>query len=146
MSKDRDEKVDGPRVAAQILNSMPEERKRALLQRIRSASPQVIGAIEANIISYEDIRELLDQGVQRLIKEADHRDLVLSMKKASQEVTEVLLRNMSQGKRKLVLEDLAAAVRVPVQDVDAAQKRIVQLMDRLRTQGIIHRQDGERYV
>jgi len=125
---------------------MPAERKQRLLAQIRSAAPKVSRLIEANIINYEDIKELLDQGVQRLIKEVAHGDLVLSLKKASTEVKEALLRNMSQRKREIVLADLEALPATPVAEVDAAQRRIAQTMDRLRTEGAIHRRDDDEYV
>ena len=142
-----DEKVDGPRVAARLLNSMPAEHKQHLLARIRNAAPKVSQLIEANIISYEDIAELPDQSVQRLISELDHRDLVLSLKKAGPQAKNALLRNMSQRKRQIVLNDLESLPPTPAADVEAAERRIVLVMERLRTAGAIHRrEDDEEYV
>ncbi len=143
----KDEKVDGPRIAAQILNRMPAEKRRALLERIRGADPRVFQSIQSNIVVFEDIKDLTDQGLQRLIKEIDHRDLVYALKNAEAEVSACLLKNMSARKREMVLEDLKSLAPLKTAEVEEAQKRIAQVMDRLRTEGVIHRRsEGEEWI
>jgi flagellar motor switch protein FliG len=132
-----DEKVEGGKLAAQILNSMPASKKQSLLHAIRSRSPEAYQKIEHNVILFNQIPQLDDRGLQLLVKEIDHQELVLALKGAGAEVKEALLRNMSKGKVKLVEEDLAALPRTARSEVEAAQKRIIQKIDELRTAGAL---------
>lgn len=126
----RDEQVDGSRIAAKILNSMPPSHKRKLLARIKDKSPEAFRKIEDNVFVFEDIKNLTDQGLQRLIKEVDHNDLVLSLKLADEEVKRALFRNMSQRKLSVVMEDLSLLKPTPVAEVEEAQKRIILTIDK----------------
>lgn len=132
-----DEKIEGGKIAAKILNSMPAAKKQRLLEAIRGKNSEAYQHIEENILNYEDIVEIADRGLQLLIKEVDHKDLVLSLKLASAEVKSALFRNMSQNKACIVKEDFAALPPTPRAEVEGAQKRIVQKIDELRTAGLI---------
>jgi flagellar motor switch protein FliG len=133
----KDETVDGPRIAAKILNSMPPERKRKLLESIKNQSPEAFQKIENNILSFEDIVNINERGLQLLIKTIEHSDLILSLKTAKPEIKDTLLNNMSERKKKIVLEDLEALPPTPVSEVEQAQKRIIQKIDTLRASGLI---------
>ena len=136
-SNKNDEKINGPRVAAKILNSLPPTQKKRLLNAIITQDPELFQAISLNIINFEDIVEITDISIQRLIKEVDHKDLVTSLKAASPEVSEALFRNMSSGKRRLVQDDLQSLPPLQISDVEEAQRRICLMIDRLRTLGVI---------
>lgn len=135
--KNQDEFVDGPKIAAQILNHMPSAHKGKILQAIKRASPGISKQIEKNFYNFNDIAKLSDQGVQRLLKEIDHQALVVSFKKAGDNVKAVFLRNMSERKRQMVLEDFSALPPMPVSEVEAAQQKIIQKLDELRTHGLV---------
>ena len=45
---------------------------------------------------FEDIVTLDNRSIQRIIRDCDNEDLILSLKVSSEEVQEVLYRNMSQ--------------------------------------------------
>ncbi|NLF25068.1 MAG: hypothetical protein GX589_05350 [Deltaproteobacteria bacterium] len=132
-----DERVAGAKIAAKILNSMPAAKKKQLLEAIREKSAETYRQIEENILEFEDIVEIEERGVQLLIKEIEHRDLVLSLKLASTAVKAALFKGMSQNKAKVVKEDFEALPPTPRAEVEAAQKRIVLKIDELRTAGLI---------
>ena len=137
MAKSNDEVVNGPKVAAEILNKMrPSERER-LVQSMKQAAPEVTKKVEANLISFEDIAELTPQGIQLLIKEVDHRDLVISLRAASQKVSMALYNNMSARKRQSVAEDLDSLPEMESNEIEESQHRILKTLDTLRTQGKI---------
>ena len=137
MSKSKDEKVDGARIAAQILNNMPSPERARLVEAMKQADPSVIKKVSENLFSFEDIVELTARGVQLLIKEIDHRDLVISLKTASSKVKAVLYENMSERKRLSVDEDFNVLPKMPISEVEDAQFRILKRLDELRTAGKI---------
>jgi len=130
-----DEKVDGPRVAAQILNSMRASDRDKLFGAIQQKAPELALQIKVNLFTFEDIAELTTQGIQLLISQIEHKDLVLSLKKASQPLQNFFYENMSERKRASVDEDLKALPPTQISDVEDAQKRILRKLEELRTLG-----------
>ena len=137
MSDTKDEIVDGPAVTARILNNMSESRRKSLLAKMTAKDPSVIKRIADKLISFSDIAYLDDRGVQLLIKETKHETLVTSLKLASDATFQTLLSNMTERKRSIVLEDLQSLPKMPRSQVEEAQKLIVQVLDELRTKGLI---------
>ncbi len=138
MSMTEDEKVDGPKVAAAILNRMNPADKERLMSAIKGKAPLVAKKIEQNVLAFQDIATLAPQGIQLLIKEISHEDLVHSLKAAEVEVKEALLSNMSQRKRASVEEDLASVSANPnSHEAQEAQRNIIRKLDELRTKGLI---------
>ncbi len=140
MFENEDEKVDGPRIAAQILKSMAVSKKERLVQAIEQKAPRLAEKIAENLFRFDDIADLTPQGVQVLIKEIEHDDLVLSFKLASTGVKNIFLKNMSERKRALTESDIDALPPVKKSEVEEAQKRILAKLDILRTQGLIRTQ------
>lgn len=138
--KTEDEIVDGPRVAARILDNMPQSRREAIVTQIRQTDPGLAVKIEANLVTFEDIADLFPQGLQLLIKEVEHQDLIVSLKKASDKVKQALFANMSQRKRQTVEEDFTGLPPMPLAEVEQAQGRILKKLDELRTAGLIRTQ------
>lgn len=133
----RDEKIDGPRVAARILNRMPPAKKKVLLERLAQTDPVSFQAISKDVVNFEDIATITDVGIQRLIKEIPHNQLVIALKSAPDDVAEALFNNMSSTKRKLVIEDLQSKTPIKISEIQEAQRQICIMMDRLRTLGAI---------
>jgi flagellar motor switch protein FliG len=88
--KSKDETVDGPKIAAQILNRMRTPNKERILQQIATSDPHLAQKISDNVFSFEDIADLMPQGAQLLIKEIEHKDLIVSLKSASDKVKNIL--------------------------------------------------------
>ncbi|MCB0318897.1 MAG: hypothetical protein KDD56_09080 [Bdellovibrionales bacterium] len=137
MNDSQDEFVDGPAATAKILNSMPESRRRTLLSKMIAKDPQVLNRIGSLLISFSDISYLDNRGAQILIKESDHYTLVTALKYADDKVFDVLLSNMTERKRMIVVEDLKTTAHFPREQVEEAQRAIVQKLDELRTKGIV---------
>jgi flagellar motor switch protein FliG len=132
-----DEAVDGPKVAADILSRMKPAVQARLQKAIEAVDPAIAQKIADNIIRFDSIIELNTKGLQVLLKEIPHQDLVLSLKTASQTVKDILFNNMSERKQTMVREDLAALPPTRLFDFGQAQRRIVMKMDELRTSGAI---------
>ncbi|MDZ4784805.1 MAG: FliG C-terminal domain-containing protein, partial [bacterium] len=134
------EKVDGPRIAAQILKTLRFSHKERLVQAIVAKAPTLARKIVASLFNFDDISELTPQGIQTLIKEVDHSDLVLSFKLTSNTTQKVILENMSERKRNMLQSDFESLPPVKKAEVEDAQKRILTKLDELRTAGAIRTQ------
>lgn len=134
---DRDEVVDGPAIAAQILNRMKTPNKDRLVASIRSAEPALAAKIEEKLFNFDEIAEVAPQGIQLLIKSVDYQDLLYSLKTASPGVKSALLSNMSDRKRSMVEEDFEAVPPLRLVEVEEAQRRIMLKLDELRKAGLV---------
>ncbi|MCB9030459.1 MAG: hypothetical protein H6619_05355 [Deltaproteobacteria bacterium] len=135
--KSQDERVNGPKIAAQILKNMGNRRKDAIVKRIKARSPKLADKIEENMFSFEDLTDLTPQGMQTLIKEVAHEDIVISFKLASADVQQMFLRNMSERKKDMLQADFEDLGPVRKTDVDLAQRRILEKLDQLRSAGLV---------
>lgn len=140
--KTPDEKVDGPKIAASIINSMPSERRERLLSAIQKAAPETFREVKANIFSFDDLPNVIGNGLQVLIRECDHEDLVLVLRHSSNAIRATLFANMSERKRSSVIEDLEQLGNVSAQKVTAAKDRLLARIEELRTAGIIVTRDN----
>ena len=130
--------VNGPEVAARILNRLPRDQKRRILKAIATSDIALFQAVSKNIIDFEDVVSITDIGLQRLIREVDYNDLLLSLSSADDEIQNAFLRNMSSYKRSVVLEDLRDLPKnISSEEIDDAKRRIAIVMDNLRTSGEI---------
>lgn len=140
MSKEKDEKVDGAKIAADILSRMPAAHREKVVKAMEKVDPAVTVKVAERLFDFNDIATLTPQGAQVLINAVDHKDLVISLKTASSEVKEVLFGNMSQRKAQLVKDDFTALPKIRISEVEDAQRRILKILDELRSSGQIRTQ------
>ena len=139
----KDEIVDGPAVAAQILNRMNASSKERIVANIKVAQPQIAAKIENKLFNFDEILNINPQGVQTLIKSIEYRDLLYSFKTAKAEVKNYFLNNMSDRKREMVDADFKALPPVRLSEVEEAQRRIIMRLEELRISGQIRSADKQ---
>jgi len=133
----KDEIVDGPKLAAEILNRMNPDNKQKIVKAIQSSDPALASQIEEKLYDFDVITELTPQGVQVLLKEVQQHDLILALKTASAPVQEYLFANMSERKCQIVKSDFAALPQVRLVEVQEAQRRILKKLDELRASSAV---------
>lgn len=137
MSKDETITVDGPRVAAQILNRFPPEERKHILEAIRLTNPAAAITIEQLCIEatqstpFQHITQLEDKKVQNLLRQVPHHDVVISLKKAPEEVRKKILQNLPETRQRQVQEDIQELPKMRVSDVEAAQNRIMRKLEEI---------------
>ena len=138
--RDKDEPVDGPKVAADILNHMRPANKEKIVKAIQTSHPEIAERIEDSLYNFDDIAELAPQGVQTLLKEVQERDVVVSLKTASDKAKSAIFSNLSERKRRIVQSDFEALPSLRLSEVQEAQRRILKKLDELRTTGAVRTQ------
>jgi len=86
---------------------------------------------------FEDLKKLDERAVQMVVREADHKDLLLALRGASEEVRNLILSNMSKRAAQLLEEDLNAMGPVRLSSVEEAQRHIVGIVRKLEEAGEI---------
>lgn len=132
-----DEEVNGAVSAAKILSAMPQESRKRLLSAIEADAPAAFNKIKNNTLSFENIPDILPRGIQVLVRETSHDDLVLAVAHGSIKIKEALLKNMSERSARAVLAESTQVLNVNAQDVANMQNRIVEKIDELRKAGLL---------
>ncbi len=86
---------------------------------------------------FENLLDLDDRGIQRLLKDIESDSLIVALKGSPQELREKFLKNMSQRAAETLREDLELRGPVRVSQVEAEQKAILQVVRRLADSGEI---------
>lgn len=138
----KDETVDGPKIAAQILNAMQPERKARIVKAMTATDPQITSKVEENLFNFNDLLELTPQSMQLLLQEVNRRDLVLALKLAEETVSDFIYNNMSPRRAQMVKEDFEALPAIKLSEVQFAQRRIMEQVDELRAAGKLRTQSS----
>lgn len=132
-----EEEVSGPKSAANILNFVDRTNEERILSEVEEMYPDLAEQIRNLMFTFEDVKKIDDRGIQAVLKEIPRDQLVLSLKTASEELRDLLFRNVSQRAAQMIQEDLAAMGPVKVKDVEKAQQGIVDTVRRLEAEGKI---------
>lgn len=143
---ERFERVGGVQAVAEILNMSGRAVEKAILEGLEEDHPQLVEEIRRLMFVFEDIIRVNDKGIQAVLKEVENDELALSLKTASEELKQKILRNMSERAAQLIREEMEFMGPVRVSDVENAQQKIVDIVRRLEDAGevIIAGRGGEK--
>jgi flagellar motor switch protein FliG len=127
----------GAESAAAILNFMDKKLGSETLDTLAEVDPDLVTEIRNKMFVFEDIRLLDDRSVQRLLKEVDAKSLALAIKVSSDEIKELVFRNMSSRAGELLKEELELMGPVRLSVVEEGQRAIVDIVRRLEDEGEI---------
>lgn len=132
----------------QILNGVDRSTERTILDSLEIQDPELAEEIKKRMFVFEDIVSIDNRSIQRIIRETDNMDLQLSLKVASEEVREVVFRNMSKRMADTFKEEMEFMGPVRLRDVEEAQSRVVATIRRLEEAGeiIIARGGGDDII
>lgn len=121
----------------EVLNSVDRSTERTILDTLEVQDPELADEIKKRMFVFEDIVILDNRAIQRVIREVENDDLRLALKVASEEVKEIVFKNMSQRMSDTFREEMEFMGPVRLRDVEEAQMRIVGSIRRLEEIGEI---------
>ena len=138
----------GIEAIVQILNGVDRGTERTILDSLEIQDPELAEEIKKRMFVFEDIVNLDNRSIQRIIRDIENMDLQLALKVASEEVREVIFRNMSKRMAEQFKEEMEYMGPVRLRDVEEAQTRIVATIRRLEEAGeiIIARGGGDDII
>ena len=129
--------VGGLKRAADILNMMDTSTENAILESIREADESLGGRIQELMFTFENLLDLDDRSIQRILREITSDQLVVALKGATQEIRALIFKNMSKRAAESLQEDLEMRGPTKLSEVEAAQKEILTVVRRLTEEGEI---------
>jgi len=138
----------GIEAIVQILNGVDRGTERTILDSLEIQDPELAEEIKKRMFVFEDIVNLDNRSIQRIIRDIENADLQLALKVASEEVREAIFRNMSKRMADSFKEEMEFMGPVRLRDVEEAQTRIVATVRRLEEAGeiIIARGGGDDII
>ncbi|WP_033829224.1 flagellar motor switch protein FliG [Bacillus andreraoultii] len=121
----------------EVLNGVDRTTERTILEDLEKKDPALAEEIKKRMFVFEDIVTLDNRAIQMIIRDCENEDLMLALKVASDEVKEIIFRNMSTRMQETFKEELEIMGPVRLRDVEEAQGRIVAIIRRLEDAGEI---------
>ncbi|EFW0376039.1 flagellar motor switch protein FliG [Shigella flexneri] len=128
-------KMGGVRTAAEIINLMKTQQEEAVITAVREFDGELAQKIIDEMFLFENLVDVDDRSIQRLLQEVDSESLLIALKGAEQPLREKFLRNMSQRAADILCDDLANRGPVRLSQVENEQKAILLIVRRLAETG-----------
>ncbi len=128
-------KLGGVKAAAEIMNMIGQSAERSILAKINEQAPELATAIKNLMFVFEDMVNLDDRSIQRVLKDVDNKELALAMKHVSPDVKKRVFANLSQRAAQMIQEEIDYMGPVRLKDVEDAQQRIVDAIRNLEEAG-----------
>ena len=138
--------VGGPRAVAEILNRLGQKAAKSTLGLIEEVDDKLAATIKDMMFTFEDIMKLDNNGIREILKVADKKDLMIALKGAPDNLRDKFLGNMSQRAQDAFLEEMQFLGAVRVKDVEEAQRKIVEEVQKLAEQGVIQIGESDEMI
>lgn len=129
--------VGGPRAVAEMFNRMGQKTAKATLAQIEQRDEQLANEIKEMMFTFEDMIKLDKSAIVEILKVADKKDLALALKSSADELKQKFMSNMSSRASEQFAEEIQFLGAVKVRDIEAAQRKIIEIVQNLSEQGLI---------
>lgn len=138
-------KAGGVESLANILNRADRSTERNVIELLEVQSPQLAEEVRELMFVFEDIVNLEDRAIQRILREVDTKDLAMSLKGTKEDVKEKVYKNMSERAQAMLRDEMEYMGPVRAREVQEIQTKIVAIIRTLEVAGeiIIARENNE---
>ncbi len=130
-------KIGGTKSIAAVLNRTNVSLSKEIMAGIEQKDPNVAYEIKRLMFIFDDIINIQDKDIQKILREVDRKDLALSLKIADEKLKEKIFGNMSERAADLLKEELQYMGMVKLKEVEASQAKIIDVVKALEESGEI---------
>jgi len=134
--------VGGVKVVADVLNRMGP-KSQEILKTIDGVTPKLAKDIKDNMFIFEDLIELEPVDIMKILAEIDPADLAVALKGAPQEHIDAIMEAMSTRAKERFAEEFEMLGKVKLKDIEAAQRKMLDVAQKLIESGQIERDMDE---
>ncbi|WP_457746719.1 flagellar motor switch protein FliG [Sulfurimonas sp.] len=138
--------VGGTRAVADIFNRLGAKNSKSTLANIEQVDEELATLIKEMMFTFEDIVTLDKMAITEVLKAVDKADLMLALKSSPEELKEKFFSAMSERAREAFEEEMQFLGAVKMKDVEAAQRKIVEVVNQLAEAGGIQMGSTEEMV
>ena len=130
-------KAGGVQALAQVMGFDDRETEKNILDGLSKRDPAVAEEVKNLLFVFEDIINLDDRAIQRVLKEVDGKDLALALKTANDDLLGRIYKNMSSRAASTLKDEIAILGPKRMSEVGKAQQSIVDVIRTLEENGAI---------
>lgn len=130
-------KAGGVEALANILNRTDRATERNVIELLEVQNPQLAEDVRELMFVFEDIINLEDRAIQRILREVDTKDLAMSLKGTKEDVKEKIFKNMSERAQSMLRDEMEYMGPVRAKEVQEIQSKIVAVIRTLELAGEI---------
>ena len=134
--------IGGVTYVADIMNHTDRNTEKFIFDELGKSNPLLSENIRKLMFVFEDIVNLDDVTIQRILRDVDTQELAVAIKGSNEEVKAILLNNVSSRAREGILEDIQYLRNVRLKNVEEAQQKIVNVIRALEESGEIEMSRG----
>ena len=137
----------GIQTIVDLLNSVDRGTEKYIMETLEIEDVELAEEIKKRMFVFEDIVTLDSTSIQRFIREVDNNELAIALKGATEEVQEIIFKNMSKRMAEMIKEDMEFMGPIRLRDVEEAQQKIVNIIRKLEEAGeIIISRGGDEII
>lgn len=137
--------VGGTRAVAEVLNRLGQKSSKSTIAYLEQADEKLASTIKDMMFTFEDINSLGNTAIREILKVADKKDLMIALKGA-EDLKGMFLSNMSQRAAEGFNEEMGFLGPVRVKDVEEAQRKIVEVVQKLNETGVIQLGESDEMI
>ena len=122
---------------ANILNRSDRATEKNVLEYLEIKNLELAEGVRELMFVFEDIINLKDNAIQRIIREVETKDLAISLKGVREEIKDKIYSNMSERAQAMLKEELEYMGPVRAKEVQEKQTKIVGIIRALESAGEI---------
>jgi len=128
-----------------ILNQTERASEQQILAELEQSDPELAERIRNEMFVFDDIANLDDRTLQRILRNVVPKDLATALKTVPEGFRDKFLRNLSERAAQDVLEEVELLGPTRVSQVETAQMAIVKIVRELESSGeiVLARGDDE---
>ncbi|WP_297434212.1 flagellar motor switch protein FliG [Sulfurimonas sp.] len=138
--------VGGTRAVADIFNRLGAKNSKATLANIEQVDEELATKIKEMMFTFEDIVSLDKTAITETLKAVDKAELMLALKSSPEELKEKFFSAMSERAREAFIEEMQFLGAVKMKEVEAAQRKIVEVVNQLAEAGTIQMGSTEEMI
>jgi flagellar motor switch protein FliG len=135
--------LGGPDFVAELFQGVDKQLEEELISSIQEESPELADKIRDLMFTFEDVVNLTDVDVQKVLREIPTDKLVLALRGAKKEVAEKFTNNLSKRAKENLEEEMSLMGKVKKSEVENERKAIVGVIRALEAAGEITVSSGE---
>ena len=89
------------------------------------------------MITFEDIENIDDMSIQKILKEVNIKDVAIALKGADDNISSIILKNQSSRAAQALREEISLLGALKVSQVEEAKRNIVKIIRKLEQEGVI---------
>ena len=120
-----------------ILTKVDGKTEKNIIKFLEDKNNILAERLKANMITFEDIENIDDTSIQKILKEVNIKDVAIALKGADDNISSIILKNQSSRAAQALREEISLLGALKVTQVEEAKRNIVKIIRKLEQEGVI---------